>query len=287
MLKPEINRIISVVLFATVVTITLSVGTQRVIANEDVALETEENEEVIDSTAVIVSVPIYNYDIADIVVPTSYAVALNPYELPIKISSDTVSTAQVISQNYGIVNKSTRDKVVTTTLKIEDENAGKIVFAKSKEDVLKADKDTYAVYLAMVPADATGIKINGFDVDKDTSAEVLTSVSMSKSEDNAIALQEGENNISFKLSKAVYGFDGNEGIMLEDADNINADKVPELADLAADNAGVTAFTFDGVMNPKADWSKLSKGVKISVTYKYENATGDEVVADGTGAMVSK
>lgn len=288
--KTKINYIISVIIFSTVVWLALPVDIQRVTAEEDAAIEIEENvesEESEEPVAVTVPVPIYNYDIANIVVPTSYAVALNPYELPIKTNSEAVSTAQVVSQNYGIVNKSTRDKIVTATLKIEDENAGKIVFVDSKDEALKADKDTYAVYLAVVPADSSGIKIDGSDADKDTSAEALTNVAMSKSENNAVILHEGDNFISFKLSKAIYGFDGSEGITLEASDNEDTEKIPELAGLAADNMGATAFTFDGVMNPKADWTKLSKGVKISVMYNYENATGDETIADGTGAMLTK
>lgn len=41
------------------------------------------------------------------------------------------------------------------------------------------------------------------------------------------------------------------------------------------------------MNPKADWSKLTKGVRISVTYDYDNAVGDEKIVEGTGAIIEK
>lgn len=247
--------------------------------------ENEENSDAADDAAITVPVPIYNYDIANVVIPTSYSVALNPYELPIKTKDGTVSSTQVVSQNYGIVNKSTRDKVVTVTFTIEDENAGKIVFVGSKEEALNADKDTYAVYLSVVPADDTGIKIDGDDADKDTSADALSNVAMNKAGEHAIVLSEGESQISFKLSRAIYEFGDGEEIILDSEED--ADQMPRLAGLAANSGGVTAFTFDGVMNPKADWSKLTKGVRISVTYDYDNASGDEKIIGGTGAMIEK
>lgn len=252
---------------------------------EDVSEADGESSDAADDGAVTVPVPIYNYDIANVVIPTSYSVALNPYELPIKTKDGTASSAQVVSQNYGIVNKSTRDKVVTATFTIEDENAGKIVFVGTKEEALNADKDTYAVYLSVVPADDTGIKIDGNDADKDTSAEALSNVAMNKAEDHAVALSEGESQISFKLSRAVYEFGGSEEIVLDSEED--AGEMPVLTGLAADSGGVTAFTFDGVMNPKADWSKLTKGVRISVTYDYDNAAGDEKIVEGTGTMIEK
>ena len=274
--------VIFTVLFTLAVSAVIPAGMQIAVAEDNTAEEIEETEDIIESEPVTVPVPIYNYDIASVVVPTSYTVALNPYELPIKASDGTVSVSQVVSQNYGIVNKSTRDKLVTVTLKIKDENEGKIVFVGSKEEALKADKDIYAVYLSVVPSDNTGIKINGEDADKDTSAEALTSVTMNKAEDSAVALKEGDNFISFRLYRAVYEFGGNEEIEMSSS---NVENIPELARLAEDNGGVTAFTFDGAMNPNADWAKLSKGVNISVTYSYENAMGDETIVDGTGAMI--
>ncbi len=254
-------------------------------AEENLSEVYGESSDAADDGAIMVPVPIYNYDIANVVIPTSYSVALNPYELPIKTKDGTVSSAQVVSQNYGIVNKSTRDKVVTATFTIEDENAGKIVFVGTKEEALNADKDTFAVYLSVVPADDTGIKIDGSDADKDTSDEALSNVTMNKAEDHAIVLSEGESQISFKLSRAVYEFGGSEEIVLDSEEN--ADEMPVLTGLAADSGGITAFTFDGVMNPKADWSKLTKGVRISVTYDYDNAVGDEKIVEGTGAIIEK
>lgn len=84
-------------------------------------------------------------------------------------------------------------------------------------------------------------------------------------------------------SGAVYGFfDGGESGMDDGGSWIDSF---QLMGLAADSTGVTAFTFDGVMNPDADWEKLQRGVRISAVYTYENATGMETIVAGSGAMV--
>lgn len=235
-----------------------------------------------EDSAVSVTVPIYNYDIVDVVVPTTYAVALNPYGFPVKTGEDAVSTEQVVSRNYGIINKSSTDKIVTVTFTVEDLNEGKIVFADSADAVANADKDTYAVYLAAVPAKNGEIKVDGADINKDTTAAALSDVSMTGAENKAVALQTGTNKIAFKLAKADYRFEDGENITLGDD---GVENLFELTGLDPDGAGVTAFTFCGTINKSADWSKLPYGIKLTAVYSYENATGEEVIVDGTGAMI--
>lgn len=238
-----------------------------------------------ETSPVTVAVPIYNYDIVNVVVPASYAVALNPYEFPIQMGDGSVSTAQVLSHNYGIVNKSSRDKIVRVTLTLEDQNEGRIVFVDTPEEALAADADTYAVYLAAVPA-AEGIGLSDASADDGTLAESLGHVSMVKAESAAVALKAGENRISFKLSKAIYDFPEGNDIALGEAAGQDVTELFELKGLAEDGRGATAFTFDGVLNPRADWAKLLGGLKISVVYTYENAAGEESIVEGTGAMVA-
>lgn len=259
------------------------------------------------SSAVEIMVPIYNYDVVNIVVPAKYAVALNPYALAVKTGEDEFSTDQVISRKYGILNKSSTDKIVRIALEVEDLNGGKLVFVDSPEEAWEADEDTYAVYLAAVPADNTGIRINGQNADCDTTAAELSDVEMNGAMDSALALKEGKNTLSFKLSKAVYDFEeGSELILDEDDWILDEDDewlldddeegqildedesgagILRLMDLAAGEGGITAFTFTGVMNPKADWGKLLYGIKISAVYTYETATGEEVIVGGTGALI--
>ena len=240
-----------------------------------------------ETDAMEISVPIYNYDIVNVVVPTSYAVALNPYELPIRVNETTVSTNQVVARNYGIINKSTLDKIVTVTLVVEDQNDGKITFVDSKEAVMNADKDTYAVYFTAVPADDSGIKTGSgnVDVNKDTTAAELADVYMTGAENNAVVLKEGENQIAFKLSKAVYQYENGQEINLDTAQDKDVRNQMELTSLATDGTGAAAFTFDGMMNQQADWSKITNGIKVSVVYSYETAAGDEKIADGTSTVL--
>ena len=68
-------------------------------------------------------------------------------------------------------------------------------------------------------------------------------------------------------------------------DGVSQDGSFQLLELAADGSGATAFTFDGVMNPDADWAEMRRGIKISVVYTYEDAMGTETIVEGTGAMV--
>lgn len=228
-------------------------------------------------------VPIYDYDVLNVLVPTSYMVAFNPYGLNVNVGGDEFSSRQVISRNYGIVNESTRDKLVTVTFTIEDLNDGQITFVDSAEAARNADAETFAIYLALVPADDGEITVNNRKLDKDITAGALADVSMGQSTENAVALLAGENQVTFMLSGAMYGFFDDGGSSLDDG--VSHDGSFQLLKLAADGAGATAFTFDGVMNPDADWTKLQRGIKISVVYTYENATGTETIVEGTGAMV--
>ena len=227
-------------------------------------------------------VPIYDYDILNVLVPTSYKVAFNPYGLNVSVGEGRFFSGQVISRNYGIVNASNKDKLVTVILTIEDLNDGQITFVDSAEAARNADEETFAVYLALVPADDGEIMVNNQILDKDIAAGDLVDVSMGQSTENAVTLLAGENRVTFKLSGAKYGFMVNSPNL---EDGVSQDGSFQLLELAANGAGTTAFTFDGVMNPDADWAELRRGIKISVVYTYEDATGTETIVEGTGAMV--
>lgn len=234
--------------------------------------------------AVEVIVPIYNYEIDNVIVPTAYAMSLNPYEIPVSVEEGMVSTDQVISRNYGIINKSTTDKIVTVTLRVEDLNGDKITFVDSAETAESADKDTYAVYLSVIPADENGIKIGGMEANQDTNSSDLSNVEMSGAKEQRIALHEGENQIKFKLSKAMYEL-GEDSSALKEKPEGKAEEVLTLTGLNSNGKSATAFTFGGTMNRKAEWEKLLKGIKITAVYNYETADGSEQVIEGTGAVV--
>lgn len=256
--------------------------------DEDI-LNTEEKElevisdhsDMLEASEVEMTVPIYNYEIDNVIVPTTYAMSLNPYGLPIVVDEDNVSTEQVVSKEYGIINKSSTDKIVTITLTVEDLN-NEITFVDSEEEVKNSDEETYAVYLSVIPSDGKEIKIDGVEADTDTSASALSDVDMSGAKEQAVALHAGENHIAFRLSRATYNLDN---ISLS-KEKPTAEDVLDLIGLSPDGGSVTAFTFGGAMNPKADWEKLSKGIKVSAAYDYQTADGTEKIINGTGSLIA-
>lgn len=292
----KICRTVSLILL-TILTVNLTAAYKPVqiyAAEQDLSLsdgDTEEPSEEMDTPAdtkvtekVETVVPIYNYGITNVVAPAKFAVALNPYQMEVRINDTEISTDQIVSKKYGIINKSSTDQIVTVTLTVEDLNEGKIVFVDSMEKAQNADPDTYAVYLAAVPADESGIKVGGENVNQNTSASDLSDVDMTGVLEKAVAMKEGDNSFSFKLSRAVYSFEDGSGLSLDDGEKENRENL-KLSSLAPGGGGVTAFTFAGAMNPRADWGKLVNGVRISAVYTYKTASGDERIIEGTGGMI--
>lgn len=231
---------------------------------------------------VSVDAPIYAYDITNVIVPTNFQVAFNPNGLDVdKDGGTTIVQDQIVSKNYGIINKSTKDKVITVSLTVEDLNEGKITFAANPADVTSASADDYVVNLTVVPADATEVKVGATPASADltTTAADLADVSMTGATAKAKALVAGENDVDFLLAKADY----TGKVDLSTTTNNVADKFT-LANLAAGGKGITAFTFSGAMNANADWTKLTKGIKITAVYSNENAPAGAVAETGTGAL---
>lgn len=225
-------------------------------------------------------------EIINVLVPSAYILALNPYGFSIRIGEEEVTTEQVISGNYGIVNKSSTDQIVTVSLTVEDMNEDELVFVDSAEEARNAEEGVYAVYLAAVPANEKEILVDGSPVDGNTTGEALQNVKMTGAQEQAVTLYSGTNQIAFKLSGAIYSLEDDEEAELDDlADDL--DREPEMIfeGLAPRGAGVTAYTFYGAMNPNAAWEKLSGGIKLSVIYTYRTADGSEEVIEGTGAMI--
>ncbi len=254
------------------------------IENSDDNTIPEINDNVRDSTTEVI-VPIYNYDIDNVLVPTTYAMSLNPYKLPIALGNGSVSTDQVVSWKYGIVNKSTTDKIVTITFIVEDLN-NQITFVDSAEAAENANEDVYAVYLTIIPADENGISIAGEKVNQDILSSELSNVEMSGAIGQAAVLHAGENHIAFKLSKAIYDFNSTLISVGEEKPQSSAKEILKLTGLNPDEKSATAFTFSGIMNSKANWSKLTNGIKITAIYDYTTATDEKEIIAGTHAMIS-
>ena len=248
-------------------------------AADDAAADTDTNKGTVE-----VEAPIYAYDFVNVVVPTAFKVAFNPTGLEVTTGTDTTTRDQIVSKNYGIINKSSKDKIITVTLNVTDQN-DKISFVSSTDEVDNAEKDEYAIYLTAVAADSTEVKVGAASADKETDADALGDVAMTKAADTtAVALSAGENEIAFKLDKADYALKADASLELGGTTTNNVADLYEVSALAGAGKGITAFTFDGKMNDKADWTQLGSSVKITAVYDNETAETGATTVTGTGAL---
>lgn len=237
-----------------------------------------------------VDAPIYSFEVLDVVVPTKYEVAFNPEGLQVKTGDSTTSTDQILSRNYGMINKGNKDQIMTVTLTVADQNTGekKVTFVDSAQGVADAADGEYKIHLTVIPADSTEVKVGSTpdSADGNTAPADLNNVTMTKAtDDKAVTLAAGENKVGFKLDKATYNLISGKEVTLGTSNTNNVASNYELTSLAAAGKGITAFTFGGTMNAHADWTKLTSGIKITVVYSNEVAPSDATVITGTGAMV--
>ena len=239
-----------------------------------------------------VDVPIYSLDITNVIVPTSYAVAFNPEGLKVKTGTVSggdagMSTDQILSKTYGIINKSSKDKLITVTLDVKDLNGdGGLVFVDSKQDVDDAAEGEYKIHLTVIPADTTEVKVGTASADHNTAATALNDVVMTPAAaGKEVTLMAGENYLGFKLDKAVWTPKTGSEVELGSTNSNDVKDNFEITGLAEDGKGITAFTFGGEMNANADWSELTKGIKITVIYGNDKVASDLTAISGTGAMV--
>lgn len=244
----------------------------------------------VDGGTTGVDIPIYSLDIDKVVVPSTYEVAFNPGELTITTGSGTTSTDQILSRNFGIINQSSKAKIVTVGLNVEDQNTDSpIKFVGSAADVGSAGMDDYAIYLEAVPADTTEIQVGSTPTaaDESTTAADLGNVVMTKATAAAVPLSAGENELQFVLGKATYTPKGGSEVELGTTTGNDVASNYELTGLAANGKGITAFTLTGSMNKTAEWHKLTSGIKITPTYTLKTVADDTVtgmVKSGTGAV---
>lgn len=233
-----------------------------------------------------VTAPIYSFDLVNVAVPTAYAVAFNPEGLTVKVGANT-STNQILSKNFGIINKSNKDKVITVKLTVADQNTNsKIVFVDSAQEVTDAKDGEYKIHLTVVPADADNeVKVSGAAATKDTAASDLGDVTMTGAADKAVTLKSGENQVGFKLVKAEYTPKTTGGLELGTGTTNDVQGNFDLTGLATGGKGITAFAFGGEMNANAEWHKLQSGIKITAVYTSETAPSDAEAITGTGALV--
>lgn len=211
-----------------------------------------------------VTAPIYSLNITNVVVPTNLGIAFNPNGAPITKKTGVTSTDQVVSLNYGILQKSSRDKTITVKFTVADEN-NQIVFATNEEQVKNAADDSYVLYLQAVPG--TGIKVDNATPTPATTAAKLGDIEMT--EDKTHAITANTDSFTFIMDKANYKVENIElGTGSDTVDNDISDKVT-VTGLGSQCSNV-GFTFTGSMNTNTDWSKLDKGIKLSVSYDIED-----------------
>lgn len=236
-----------------------------------------------------VSAPIYSLDIAKVVVPSDYEVAFNPGGLDVTTGTGT-SNDQILSRNFGIINQSSKAKIVTVSLEIEDENTDSpIKFVGSRTEVTNAGMNDFAIYLEAVPADATEVKVKdpAVSADETTAAGDLKNVTMTTATAAAVPLTAGDNELQFILGKATYTPVSGSEVTLGTTTGNDVASNYELTGLAADGKGITAFTLTGSMKDTAEWHTLTAGIKITPTYTLKTVDDSAVtssVKSGTGAV---
>lgn len=237
-----------------------------------------------------VTAPIYSLDIVKVVVPSAYEVAFNPGGLDVTTGTGTTSNDQILSRNFGIINQSSKTKIVTVGLKIEDQNTDSpIQFVGSAADVASAEMDDFAIYLEAVPANSTAIQVGTTPAaaDETTAAADLKDVTMTKATGVSVPLSAGDNELQFVLGKATYTPIQNSEVTLGTTTGNAVKDNYELTGLAANGKGITAFTLTGSMKETAEWHTLTDGIKITPTYTMETVADDAVtnaVKSGTGAV---
>lgn len=245
-----------------------------------------------------VDAPIYSYDVLNVIVPTTLTAALNPEEYDITVGDNAgtpiTDDSKVVSLNYGIVNLSTKDKVVEVDITATDSN-DMITFVGAAADLETAEADDFAMLLNVVPgavtkgADGAALAVS-YDTSTDTAtsnvnATNLANVEMTEDATKAVAVADGSAKIGFKLAAATYVQDGELEVGVT-GETLSATDLASIFKVSGINAtnGVAGFTLDGDM-AEADWSTLSGStVNIGVVYTFSDVS--DALADADYGVVT-
>jgi len=207
--------------------------------------------------------PIYSFNVMEFVVPTTVTVALNPDELAVKVNNAD-KTDQVLSLAYGVVNKGNKDVTCKIDFTLTDGNASegkdKITFASKADEVTNAEKDSYVIFLQATPTTVSDT------IDKSTDATALAKLTVGTTDaTNAVAIPK-TGSLGLSLQKATYSAKAGSETTLGTTNTNDVSGGYELTAIGTD--GYKAFTFTGTMNKNTDWSKLTSGITIGLTYTF-------------------
>ncbi len=221
-----------------------------------------------------VDAPIYSMNITNVVVPTSFAMAFNPQGYDITVAPDTTVNDQVVSLNYGVINKSSADKTMMISFTAEDLNTtaggSMIEFVDSAEAIADAEQGEYKVYLSATPVTIDA----GVTLDKDSAAADLVGFDGEAVSGGDVAIV-GSGMLGFNLEKATYEQKAGATIGLADTsgNDVTSNDISDKFELTAITAdGVAAFTLGGAMNTNTDWTKITEGIKVGVVYEFTDTT---------------
>lgn len=246
------------------------------------------------------------YSLESVVVPTSIKVALNPSEYTVTIrdtGDDKTSTAQIVTFNYGIANKSTANKVVNVKLEVTGEKTADktpITFVNTEAEAQAynassnengAKPGELKMYLAIVGstnapktlADAA-FEVTEVASGKNTenaSADNLCDVAMTAASSGAVVFASDTSKYAlaetaFSLGAATYDVQDDQTIDFTTTQSTLAGKM-EMTVLG----DVTGFTLVGAMNKNADWTKADvSALSFAPVYSVTDATGEETAAGG-------
>ena len=207
-------------------------------------------------------------NITEVVMPAELSVMFNPEQIGITINGKTTDE-QVISAGYGVLNKGTQDKIVRVNFTLEDKNAtqegNKVQFVSSREEVANAGEGVYAIYLEAV----LGKVIS--EITKDTNGSILSNVEIEADASKAVPIP-GKGSLEFVLEKSTYKLKSDDSL----SGNGIANDTGMLELYAIGENSCQGFTLSGCMNTNADWTRLSKGIGISVTYEIMDVEAPEL-----------
>ena len=201
--------------------------------------------------------------------------AFNPQGYDITVAPDTTVNDQVVSLNYGIINKSSADKTMKIAFTAEDLNTTAegtmIEFVDSAEAIADAEQGEYKVYLSATPVTP------GVTFDKDTVATELAGFTGTAVSSGDVAIN-GSGVLGFNLEKATYSQKAGATIGLADTsgNDVTSNDISDKFELTAITSdGVAAFTLGGAMNTNTDWTKITEGIKVGVVYTFTDTTHED------------